>query len=499
MQQGPKIPSARESGKLFSKSLLENMVVFRREFHDSIDFVQREFTIGDTPAAILSIEGLIDKRLIAQGILKPILDAPILQLDGDSKLRYIRDHALATSDQMQVENFPDAMDKLMSGFAVLAVDGCDFMIAFGVQGFSFRGIQEPSNEKAQRGSREGFIEALQINISMVRRRMKSPNLMFERMIIGKESQTAVALCYLRGVVSPEIVQRIRTALRNAELESVLAAGYLIPFLEQGGIFSSVGISERPDTVCGKVSEGRVAILVDGTPNVLIVPYLFVENFQSFDDYVNRPFYAAFTRWVKYLSFFIAIFLPGIFVAVGTFHPELLPETLLLKISESEATTPFPLMAEAVVLHFMYEIMREAGLRVPENLSHAVSIVGALVIGETAVNAGLIGGPTLLVIAMTAIAGYVVPKLYEPIAILRILFIVVGGVLGIWGILLCFGAVLLNISAESAYKVPFSAPISPFRLRDMRDVIIRASWKRLGKRPENVQEMPGSEVKRGRKR
>lgn len=482
----------------FSTSLLENLVVFRREFQDSIDFVQREFRIGETAAAILSIEGLIDKRLIAQGILKPILDAPILQLDGDSKLRYIRDHALATSDQIQVGSFEEALDKLMSGFAVLAVDGCNFMIAFGVQGFSFRSIQEPSNEKAQRGSREGFVEPLQINISMIRRRMKTPQLMFERLILGSDSHTAVALCYLRGTVSPEIVQRVRRALRSAQLESVMAAGYLSPFLEQGGIFSSVGLSERPDTVCGKIAEGRVAILVDGTPNVLLVPYLFTENFQSFDDYANRPFYAAFIRWLKYLAFTIAVFLPGFFVAIGTFHPELLPETLLIKISQAEASTPFPLMAEAIILHFMYEIMREAGLRVPETLTHAVSIVGALVIGETAVNAGLIGGPTLLVIAMTAIAGYVVPKLYEPIAILRLLLIIVGGILGIWGILLCTGAVLLNICSESAYRVPFTAPLSPFQLRDMRDVLIRASWKVLGKDRELIQNMPGSGVRRGKK-
>lgn len=482
----------------FSQSLLENLVTFRSQFQDSIDFVQREFQIGETRAAILSIEGLIDKRLITQGILNPILQAPILQLDGDAKMRYIRDHALATSDQIQVTTFAEAMDKLMSGFAVLAADGCDFMIAFGVQGFSFRSIQEPANEKAQRGSREGFIEPLQINISMIRRRMKTPDLMFERLMVGKKSQTAVALCYLRGAVSPEIVQRVKTALRSAELDTVLAAGYLIPFLEQGGVFSSVGLSERPDTVCGKVAEGRVAILVDGTPNVLLVPYLFTENFQSFDDYANRPFYAAFTRWLKYLAFLIAVFLPGIFVAIGTFHPELLPETLLIKISQAEASTPFPLMAEAILLHVMYEIMREAGLRVPETLTHAVSIVGALVIGETAVNAGLIGGPTLLVVAMTAIAGYVVPKLYEPIAILRLIFIVVGGILGLWGIILCFTAVLLNICWESAYRVPFTAPVAPFRFQDMRDVLIRASWKILGKKPEMVQNMPGSGVKRGRK-
>nr|WP_177576917.1 spore germination protein [Hydrogeniiclostridium mannosilyticum] len=152
----------------------------------------------------------------------------------------------------------------------------------------------------------------------------------------------------------------------------------------------MGLSERPDTICGKISEGRVAVIIDGTPNVLVVPHLFIENFQSFDDYANRPYYATFTRLIKYLAFFLAIFLPGFYVSVTTFHPELILEPLLIKIAQSETTTPFPIMLEALVIHIIYEIMREAGLRAPKSLSHAVSIVGALVIGEAAVNSGLVG-------------------------------------------------------------------------------------------------------------
>ena len=242
-------------------------------------------------------------------------------------------------------------------------------------------------------------------------------------------------------------------------------------------------------------EGRVAIIIDGTPNVMVVPHLFVENFQSFDDYTTRPFYATFTRILKYIAFFLAMFLPGFYVAVVTFHPELLPEALLSKVAQAEATTPFPIALEAIVIHLIYEIMREAGLRVPRPLSHAVSIVGALVIGDTAVSAGLIGAPTLFIVAMTALSGYVTPDLYQPIAICRFLFIVIGGICGLWGVMLGFGFVMINICAESVYGMPFSAPISPFSLRGMRDVVIRASWKILGRRTEHVQDLPGAHIKK----
>ena len=480
---------------LLSKSLLDNLIYFKGIFDECMDFMLREFTITGTKAAFLAIDGLVNKQVIAQGILNPILKAPILELTPDEKFNYIRDNALATADQTQLVSRDDIVDRLMSGFAVLLLDGCSRSIAFGVQGFQMRSISEPSGEVMQRGSREGFVEPYLINISMIRRRMRTPDLKFERMIIGSTSQTSVAICYLNSAVSKELLARVRAGLRRIDLPSVFASGYLSPFLENKSIFNGAGLSERPDTVCGKIMEGRVAIIIDGTPNVMVVPHLFVENFQSFDDYTTRPFYATFTRILKYIAFFLAMFLPGFYVAVVTFHPELLPEALLSKVAQAEATTPFPIALEAIVIHLIYEIMREAGLRVPRPLSHAVSIVGALVIGDTAVSAGLIGAPTLFIVAMTALSGYVTPDLYQPIAICRFLFIVIGGICGLWGVMLGFGFVMINICAESVYGMPFSAPISPFSLRGMRDVVIRASWKILGRRTEHVQDLPGAHIKK----
>ena len=221
--------------------------------------------------------------------------------------------------------------------------------------------------------------------------------------------------------------------------------------------------------------------MDGTPAVLIVPYLFSENFQTLDDYSNRPYFATLTRWLKYLAFFIAVLAPGIYVAASMYNPEILPAQTLSKITASVATTPFPLVVEVFVINFIYEIMREAGLRLPRSLGHAVSIVGALVIGETAVNAGLIGEPTLMIVALTAIASYVIPNLYAPVSFLRATFIIVGGIFGIWGVALEFCAVLVSMCSKTSFSVPFTSPISPLNMYSLRDVLVRASWKTLSKK------------------
>ena len=200
-----------------------------------------------------------------------------------------------------------------------------------------------------------------------------------------------------------------------------------------------------------------------------------------EDYSNRPYFATFTRWLKYLAFVVSMLAPGIYVAVATFNPELFPVQILTRVVTSIGDTPFSITTEVLLIHFVYEIMREAGLRLPRPLGHAVSIIGGLVIGETAVNAGLIGAPTLMVVALTAISSYVIPNLYPPIAILRLLFIVAGGFFGIWGIVLLFCVVLVNVCSKKSFNVPFMSPIAPFSMFGMRDVLIRAGWRTLAKK------------------
>jgi spore germination protein KA len=243
----------------------------------------------------------------------------------------------------------------------------------------------------------------------------------------------------------------------------------------------VGQTERPDTFAAKLCEGKVGILIDGTPFALFVPRLFMENFQTLDDYINRPYYATFMRGVRFLSFIISVFLPGIFVSIGLFHQEILPDDMLFNIVLMESNTLFTLTLEALIIHFIYETVREAGLRMPKSIGHAVSIVGALVIGDAAVTAGLIGAPMLIIVAMTAICSLVSSDLYQPIAVLRIAFIILGGAAGLYGIIIGASALIISLASMTDYGVPFLSPISPFRRRFLRDSIVRTGTEKLGKR------------------
>ena len=276
-----------------------------------------------------------------------------------------------------------------------------------------------------------------------------------------------------------------------DLNTLFASGYLISYLDDNGdntLFPTVGVTERPDTACAKLCEGRIVIIVDGTPSVLYVPHLMTENFQTFDDYTNRPFFSTIARMLKCLSFFTAILLPAVYVAFATYNPEFFPAQLLTKVSQSVSHTPFSVFSEVLLFTFIYEIMREAGLRLPKTLGHAVSIIGGLVIGDTAVNSGFIGAPTLMIVALTVICSYIIPDLYASVAMLRVLFILVAGALGIWGVVIMFCMLLTYLSSISSYGIPFFAPVSPLSLFSMRDTIVRAGWSTLSRRNMKVQDI-----------
>ncbi|MBQ4051892.1 MAG: spore germination protein, partial [Oscillospiraceae bacterium] len=351
------------------------------------DLMNKKLMIGDVQLSFIMIEGMVSLSLLAQMISRPLLGHDFGEHPEPEKIRdFILEQTVMAADQKQVKTLDEAVKLAMSGFVVIFIDGAAQAIALGAQGFSFRSVGEPEGEVNERGSREGFTEPLKINMSLIRRRVKSGALKFESFQVGEKSRTDGCLVYMTDAVSPVLLEDVRRRLSKVKLPHVLDTGYLQPFLEGDTLspFSEVGVTERPDTLCARIAEGRVAVLLDGTPYALIVPNLFTEHFQSFDDYAHRPYFTAFVRSLKFASFLLTIFLPGVYVALATFHPESLPHLLLRGIISAEMTTPFPLMLEALLIHFIYEIMREAGLRLPRPIGHAVSIVGALVVGDAAV-------------------------------------------------------------------------------------------------------------------
>ncbi len=480
-----------------SNSLEANINYLKASFSESADLTVREIRLSGINAAVISIDNMIDKQVLAEGILTPLFGYDFSGNSAEQCYQAIKYRVLFTADMVELTSYEEVEKQIMSGFAVIAVEGCVKMLGAGIQGYASRGVSEPESDVVQRGSKEGFVESVRVNMSMLRRKLKNPKLHFETMVIGEISRTEVCLCYLKGTASQEIIDELKRRLKNVDSKTVLTSGYLVPFLEERNefsFFSGVGVSERPDTVCGKITEGRIAVLVDGVPSVLIVPYLFAEYFQTLDDYSNRAYFATLTRLLKYCAFFISMLLPGVYVSLGTFNPEMFPTLMLNKIAGSIGATPLSLMSETILIQFVYEIMREAGLRMPQPLGYAVSIVGGLVVGDTAIHAGLIGAPTLMVVAMTSISSYVIPNLYAPSAVLRVIFTFAGGLLGIWGVAVMLCVVLVNLCGKNSFGVPYTTPITPFSAVAMRDVVIRAGWKILSKKTETVQELPGANVK-----
>ena len=486
------------SKTILNSSLKSNLDYIRRDFNNAADLTIHEMSLSGIDSAVISIDNLISKDILALGIIKPMFEYSFTG-SPESCLSDIQYKILYIDDITEITTFEELYSFIMSGFAVIALEGCPKMLAVGIQGYKSRSISEPESDVIQRGSKEGFVEPLRTNMTLIRRRMKSPKLNLEIMTIGRLSKTEICLCYLSDTASPKIISMLKERLNKVNIDTVLAAGYLVPYLEEEGRvspFSTVGVTERPDTVCGKITEGRIAVLVDGVPSALIVPYLFAEYFQTLDDYSNKPYFATFTRWLKYAAFLISILLPGIYTALGTFNPEMFPTLMLNKIAGSIGDTPLSLMAETILILLVYEIMRESGLRMPQPLGYAVSIVGGLVIGDTAINAGLIGAPTLMVVAISAICSYIIPNLYAPAAILRLMFTVAGGLFGIWGVSALFCLVFINLCSKNSFGIPYTSPITPTGAALMRDVAVRAGWKTLSAKTEMVQNMPGANVKSG---
>ena len=472
-----------------SPDMEQNISRIREISDNGSDVMVNKFLLSGVPAALLTCEGMVSTSMRTELILEPITKVQLVAADAEKVIFHVQNRLLLSLDRSEAKNYRDLFRFLNSGFAVLLINGASKALVYGVQGYEKRAVSEPSGESNIMGSREGFIEVVRMNMSLVRRRMKTPFLKMELMPIGDKSQTDICLCYMYDRVPESLVNDIKKRLQSAELESVLSTGYLQPFLEnrRGCLFDTSGTTQRPDVFCGKLLEGRVGILIDGVPYAVTVPKLFCESFQTMDDYCFRPFYTTCIRWIKYLAFLITLLQPALYVSVALHHPELLNRTLLLILAEAEEKAPVSLTAEAIGVLLVYEIIREAGLRLPKAVGGSVSIVAGLIIGDAAVSSGLISTPMLTVTAIAVISGFALPDLNQPLTLLRLGFILAGGILGLFGIGLLGAAVIFNICAGESFGTPFSAPISPLRPKAMRDVLTRVSFRKMQRGQFTVEE------------
>lgn len=477
-----------------AESLSDNLKNISEFTGGSSDVIIKTGMVCGCHIAVLTCEGMVSTNTLAELVYGKLNDlGNSASLPPDALLAHFFEVYMIAAEQLKILTLGDLTLKLQSGFAVVLIDGCSRAIGIGVQGYQSRGIDEPSSELNVRGSREGFCEIIRTNMSMIRRRIKSPTLVFELSTIGERSNTDICLCYISDKVSPALLDNVKRRIKSIDLNTILESGYIQPYLEgEGGwFFSECGTCERPDTFAAKLYEGRVGILVDGTPFALVVPHLFIESFQTLDDYTQKPFYAFFIRFVRLAAYFITLFLPGAYVAIASYSPEMLPSALILNLAAAEQTAPYSLMVECLFIHFMYEILREAGIRLPRPIGHAIGVVGGIVIGDITVNAGLVGAPMVLVVALSGLCSFVVPTMYEKIVVLRFLYIIMGGVFGLYGLAVMAGAVIIKMCSLNTYGVPYMAPISPFSPKAMRDMLVRAGWKQMAKRDVTVQSLNGA--------
>ncbi len=469
----------------------DNGKIIKDVFLNCFDILVKDGVCGDRRVVFANCDGLTNSRTIIEGVTKPILSFKDKLPEKDT-LKFIASEIVCNTELKTQKDLDLAIESLLRGCVLVFVDGIEECLVIGVQNIPGRSIDEPNYEVQENGSREGFVEILKTNMTLVRKRLVTVNFKIEVLEAGVSTRTKIAVCYMEGKVDKSVLKEVKDRINSVEMDTILGETYLRKTLDtkRKTLFTMVGKTERPDTMCAKINEGKIAILIDGTPYALIVPRLFIENFQTFDDYLNRPYYAAFMRSIRILSFIISIFLPGTFVAIGLFHQELLPEKMLYNVVVMESNTLFTLTVEALLIHFIYEIVREAGLRVPKSVGHAVSIVGALVIGDAAVTAGLIDAPMLIVVAMTAITSLVETDLYHVIAVLRIVFIIVGGVSGFFGIMVGVAILIINLSSITDYGVYFLSPLTPFNKSLFRDTITRLSMEKLGKNIFDINRLKG---------
>lgn len=463
---------------------------------NSSDLNIKHGRIGGNRICVIHCDGMANTKTMSELIFRPLNSMRDKEaLSPDKLIEALRDEVFIAGDQKTIADFDALTHAIMSGFAVILAQGCAKGLAIGVQGFAMRAVTEPSTHSNIRGALDGFVETVRTNMSLVRRRIKSPDLVFELKPYGSVTKTDICLCYIKGKVSPELVCMVRKKLEELPFEAILEGGFIQPFLEKkgAGIFTEIGCTDRPDSFASKLYSGRIGILIDGTPFALYVPQLIFENFTTVDDYTGRPVYASLMRILRYFACVCSVLLPGFYVALANFNPELFPDALLINLSASIEETPYPLLTECLLIHIFFEIMREAGLRLPKNVGHAVSVVGGLVIGDIVVSAGLVGAPLVLIVALSAITGFIVPDLYESMTIMRFCYIIAGGMWGLFGLTALTAVFIFKICSMNSYGVPFTAPVTPFSPRAMKDLFVRFGWRSLVKGNETLDKMNGVDI------
>lgn len=471
--------------------LQQNIDVIKNSFQGDDAVIYREFgKAGDESKTfcVIYINGMVDKSYINDFVIKPIIGmlARNEALPGNS-IDYIKKEVITSCSISTSSKISDLVEAVLSGNTILFAENTTEALIIYSDGWENRSISEPQTEKVIQGPKESFNESLITNLALIRKRLRTSKLKCKFRKIGALTQTNICICYIDTIASKNIVDELEHRLDQIKIDGILDSGYIKGMIKDSTLtpFPLIGTTERPDIVCAKLLEGRVALLCDGAPFALTLPFIFMECFQANEDYYQNYFFASVNRLIRWIGFFLTTSVPAVYIALTTFHQEMIPTQLLLSISASRKGVPFPTIVEAILMLFIFEILREAGLRIPTVLGSAISIVGALVIGQAAVEAKLISAPMIIVAALAGITGFLSPRLDGAVIVIRFIFLILASFIGLYGYLFGVIGLFLHIMSLRSFGIPFMLNIGSLSFQDQKDMLIRAPWYAMTMRPKLI--------------
>ncbi|WP_372631283.1 spore germination protein [Cohnella sp.] len=472
---------------------LERVVDQIREvLGENDDFTIRRFQVfGRYPAAMFFYPNMIDMTSLNSEILKPLMYGPPhaerLPEKGDELWDFILETTLYHSDVRSETLVAKVVSDVLRGQTAVVIEGVEKALLFGTRTIDKRSIDQPATEQVIRGPREGFIELLSTNISLIRYRLQTPDLRVKTMEIGRRSQSKVAICYMQGITNPELVEEITRRLELIDVDAILDSGYLEQYIEDNQMspFPQVQYTERPDKVVANLLEGRVALIVDGSPLALVVPTVFSQFYQTVEDYTERFLMMSAIRWARLIALVFSLVFPSLYVAIISFNPELIPTEFAVAVAGGRAGVPFPAIVEVLVIEISMEVLREATIRLPQQVGGALSIVGVLVVGQAAVAAGFASPITVVIIALTTIGSFATPAYNAALALrlLRFPLIVLAGIFGLYGVMIGLILIANHLLSLKSFGVPYLSPLVPGSAKGMKDLFLRGPFWWMSTRPD----------------
>lgn len=442
-----------------------------------------ELKFGQKEIVIFYVESLVDKTLFSASILSPLQHFVNSQNKSKKDLfNVIKNQVLTVFSIEECKAVNECLQNILCGYVLIVID--EKAMSIPLYSAQKRGIQEPPTSKVIKGPREGFVEDIYTNLSLIRKRLKTPNLQLIDIVVGKQTNTNISVVYLKGIAREDILNRIVEKLNSIDIDGIIDSYYIESFLEEDRIkfFKRVGSTEKPDILCSKLLEGRIAIFVDGSPIVLTLPFVLFEDLQSSQDYYTIPAMATFARIMRVFGLIFALIAPGVYVALQSYNYRILPINFLISILSSIEGLSIPPLIEILVVLFLFEIITEASLQMPNSLAMALSIIGALALGNTAVDAGIISPPSIVVVATSSVALYIIPDEISENRLLRILFTLLGGIIGLYGIIVSFIIIVCYMTSIKSYGIPYFVPYAPDIKADKKDAFIKQDIQEMLTRP-----------------